>query len=301
MTTDPADIVRVALMQYVPIEEDEADDALDALDQLVDAAHWLSQERERLREKLKYKNWNYEDTIYENEKLAAKNEQLQSERDEAMETAKHEYDRAQRYLAENERLRSDIEDPNKMVSVKRGSITAYQTAIANLQRELSDAKATLSSAIASRDDVEYHRKNAMNRAIDAETENERLREALRGCGVTDQEPKEPKVCPTCTSTDRAKLQGLCKFKGFRDDWHTQDRIERLREALRQIISLDHHKNDGDCWRIAREALSKEDKNEDCKTDRCDVRGCSASHGCRKQRASADRRKARERFQRRRQS
>jgi hypothetical protein len=43
MTTDPADIVREALMQYVPIEEDEADDALDALDQLV-------AENERLRE-----------------------------------------------------------------------------------------------------------------------------------------------------------------------------------------------------------------------------------------------------------
>jgi hypothetical protein len=42
MTTDtpraPADIVRAALMQYVPIEEDEADDALDALDQLERAA-----------------------------------------------------------------------------------------------------------------------------------------------------------------------------------------------------------------------------------------------------------------------
>jgi hypothetical protein len=46
MTSDPADIVRVALMQYVPIEEDEADDALDALDQLV-------AERDRLREALR--------------------------------------------------------------------------------------------------------------------------------------------------------------------------------------------------------------------------------------------------------
>jgi hypothetical protein len=43
---EPADIVRVALMQYAPIEEDEADEALDALDQLV-------AERDRLREALR--------------------------------------------------------------------------------------------------------------------------------------------------------------------------------------------------------------------------------------------------------
>jgi hypothetical protein len=45
MTTDPADIVREVILQYVPIEEDEADDALDALDQLV-------AENRRLREAL---------------------------------------------------------------------------------------------------------------------------------------------------------------------------------------------------------------------------------------------------------
>jgi hypothetical protein len=69
------------------------------------------------------------------------------------------------------------DDPNEMVQVKRGSITAYQTALANLQAKNADL---------------------LERLTESEAENERL----RGANEWLRELVATESCPTCAALSK---------------------------------------------------------------------------------------------------
>jgi chromosome segregation ATPase len=90
------------------------------------------------------------------------------------------------WFDQNKRLRGDIEDPNEMVQVKRGSITAYQTAIANLQQHLNELEALCilkqkdqQGLAARRDKLAAEVARLKDRLRETEAENERLRDEQR--------------------------------------------------------------------------------------------------------------------------